>query len=44
LLALFSHRYDVRQELMDPAYPKLISTHFPGIKPKIDAVLYFKSK
>nr|BAE42198.1 unnamed protein product [Mus musculus] len=35
-------RYDVRQELMDPAYPKLISTHFPGIKPKIDAVLYFK--
>lgn len=35
-------RYDVRQELMDPAYPKLISTYFPGIKPKIDAVLYFK--
>lgn len=42
--AVFSHRYDVRRKLMDPTYPKLISTHFPGIKPKIDAVLYFKSK
>ncbi|XP_052045121.1 macrophage metalloelastase isoform X2 [Apodemus sylvaticus] len=35
-------RYDVRRKLMDPTYPKLISIHFPGIKPKIDAVLYFK--
>ncbi|XP_052582687.1 macrophage metalloelastase [Peromyscus californicus insignis] len=35
-------RYDVRQQSMDPAYPKPISTHFPGIGPKIDAVFYFK--
>lgn len=35
-------RYDVRQQLMDPAYPKLISTHFPGVEPKIDAVFYFR--
>ncbi|KAL6093238.1 hypothetical protein STEG23_006768, partial [Scotinomys teguina] len=35
-------RYDVRQQSMDPTYPKLISTHFPGIAPKIDAVFYFK--
>lgn len=36
-------RYDVKRHLMDPAYPKLISSHFPGIMPKIDAAFYFKS-
>uniref|UniRef100_A0A8C5L219 Matrix metallopeptidase 12 n=1 Tax=Jaculus jaculus TaxID=51337 RepID=A0A8C5L219_JACJA len=35
-------RYDVRRQTMDPAYPKLISTYFLGIRPKIDAVFYFK--
>lgn len=44
LPAVFSHRYDVRQQRMDPAYPKLISRGFPGIEPKIDAVFYFRSK
>lgn len=29
---------------MDPGYPKLITTYFPGIGPKIDAVFYYKSK
>ncbi|XP_012865313.1 PREDICTED: macrophage metalloelastase [Dipodomys ordii] len=35
-------RYDVRRQLMDPTYPKLISKYFPGIKNEIDAVFYFK--
>lgn len=29
---------------MDPGYPKLITTYFPGIGPKIDAVFYYNSK
>nr|AJE28209.1 matrix metallopeptidase 12 [Castor fiber] len=35
-------RYDVKRQLMDPTYPRLISKWFPGIKPKIDAAFYFK--
>ncbi|EGV95530.1 macrophage metalloelastase [Cricetulus griseus] len=35
-------RYDVRKQSMDPTYPKLISLHFSGIKPKIDAGFSFK--
>lgn len=33
-------RYDERRQLMDPGYPKLITTYFRGIEPKIDAVFY----
>lgn len=33
-------RYDERRQLMDPGYPKLITTYFQGIGPKIDAVFY----
>ncbi|OWK17684.1 MMP12, partial [Cervus elaphus hippelaphus] len=33
-------RYDERRQFMDPGYPKLITTYFPGIGPKIDAVFY----
>ncbi|XP_048199996.1 macrophage metalloelastase [Perognathus longimembris pacificus] len=35
-------RYDVKRQAMDPTYPRLISTYFPGIENKIDAVFYFK--
>ncbi|XP_040590709.1 macrophage metalloelastase [Mesocricetus auratus] len=35
-------RYDVRQQSMDPNYPKLISLNFAGIKSKIDAGFYFR--
>ncbi|KAM5224182.1 macrophage metalloelastase [Hipposideros larvatus] len=35
-------RYDERRQSMDPGYPKLIATYFPGIGPKIDAVFYYK--
>lgn len=35
-------RYDERREVMDAGYPKLITKHFPGIGPKIDAVFYFQ--
>lgn len=35
-------RYDERRQLMDPGYPKLITTYFLGIGPKIDAVFYYK--
>uniref|UniRef100_A0A8C2RKQ5 Matrix metalloproteinase-14 n=1 Tax=Capra hircus TaxID=9925 RepID=A0A8C2RKQ5_CAPHI len=34
-------RYDERRQFMDPGYPKLITTYFPGIGPKIDAVFYY---
>ncbi|XP_004688816.1 PREDICTED: macrophage metalloelastase [Condylura cristata] len=34
-------RYDERRQIMDPNYPKLIITNFPGIGPKIDAVYYY---
>ncbi|XP_006206801.1 macrophage metalloelastase [Vicugna pacos] len=34
-------RYDERRQSMDPGYPKLITTYFPGIGPKIDAVFYY---
>ncbi|KAF6104801.1 matrix metallopeptidase 12 [Phyllostomus discolor] len=34
-------RYDEMKQFMDPGYPKLITTHFLGIKPKIDAVFYY---
>ena len=29
---------------MDPGYPKLITTYFPGTGPKIDAIFYSNSK
>ncbi|KAB1272096.1 Macrophage metalloelastase [Camelus dromedarius] len=35
-------RYDEKRQSMDPGYPKLITTYFPGIGPKIDAVFYYK--
>lgn len=35
-------RYDVAQQAMDPTYPRLISAHFSGVGPKINAVFYFK--
>uniref|UniRef100_A0A671EIK0 Matrix metallopeptidase 12 n=1 Tax=Rhinolophus ferrumequinum TaxID=59479 RepID=A0A671EIK0_RHIFE len=35
-------RYNEKRKLMDPGYPKLITTYFPGIPPKIDAVFYYK--
>ncbi|KAM4828209.1 macrophage metalloelastase [Thomomys bottae] len=35
-------RYDMRRQFMEPAYPKLISTGFPGLENKMDAVFYFK--
>ncbi|XP_027435512.1 macrophage metalloelastase [Zalophus californianus] len=34
-------RYDERRRFMDPGYPKLITKHFPGIRPTIDAVYYY---
>uniref|UniRef100_A0A8C3YG22 Matrix metallopeptidase 12 n=1 Tax=Catagonus wagneri TaxID=51154 RepID=A0A8C3YG22_9CETA len=34
-------RYDERRQFMDPGYPKSITTYFPGIGPKIDAVFYY---
>ncbi|XP_057606949.1 macrophage metalloelastase [Hippopotamus amphibius kiboko] len=33
-------RYDERRKFLEPGYPKLITTYFPGIGPKIDAVFY----
>lgn len=44
LLIISLLRYDEKRQLMDPGYPKLITTYFPGIPPKIDAVFYYKSK
>ncbi|XP_005378045.1 PREDICTED: macrophage metalloelastase [Chinchilla lanigera] len=35
-------RYDERKKVMDPGYPQLITRHFPGVRPKIDAAFYFK--
>lgn len=32
------------RQFMDPGYPKWITTHFRGIKPKIDAVFYYDGK
>ncbi|XP_060035608.1 macrophage metalloelastase-like [Erinaceus europaeus] len=34
-------RYSERRQRMDPGYPKLITTYFPGIGPKIDSVYYY---
>eukprot|EP00069_Balaena_mysticetus_P015451 bmy_22508T0 len=33
--------YNERRQSMDPGYPKLITTYFPGIGPKIDSVFYY---
>ncbi|KAM6173910.1 macrophage metalloelastase-like [Erethizon dorsatum] len=35
-------RYDERRKFMDPGYPQLITRHFLGVRPKIDAAFYFK--
>ncbi|XP_066216841.1 macrophage metalloelastase [Saccopteryx leptura] len=34
-------RYDERRHLMDAGYPKLITTNFQGVGPKVDAVYYY---
>ncbi|KAM9079877.1 LOW QUALITY PROTEIN: macrophage metalloelastase-like [Megaptera novaeangliae] len=34
-------RYNERRQSMDPSYPKLIITYFPGIGPKVDSVFYY---
>ncbi|KAI5930391.1 Macrophage metalloelastase [Manis javanica] len=34
-------RYDEKKQLMDPGYPKLITTHLPETGPKIDAAFYY---
>ncbi|XP_001508976.1 stromelysin-1-like [Ornithorhynchus anatinus] len=35
-------RYDEHKQAMDPGYPRKISSDFPGIESKIDAVFYHK--
>ena len=44
MLVISLLRYDERRQFLDPGYPKLITTYFPGIGPKIDAVFYYNSK
>lgn len=44
LLVISLLRYDEKKQLMDPGYPKLITTHLPETGPKIDAAFYYNSK
>ncbi|XP_075404848.1 macrophage metalloelastase-like [Tenrec ecaudatus] len=37
-------RYDETRKVVDKGYPKLISETFPGIGPKVDAVIYSENR